>query len=187
MAGMSATVGAVPPGWLVDVVEEHPDFPEPGVLFRDLSPLWRSSSATSRCAMAMAQDMTDVDLVVGIESRGFLVGLPVAQRLGVGFVPMRKPGKLPGELISASYELEYGTDSLELQASAIEAGERVLLIDDVIATGGTLAAAATLVEKAGAELMGIGAVLELSALGGRRKLTEAGVDVSLVRSLWEIS
>lgn len=184
---MSATDGAVPPGWLVDIVEEYPDFPEPGVLFRDLSPMWRSSAATSRCAMAMAEGMGDIDVVVGIEARGFLVGVPVAQRLGVGFVPMRKPGKLPGELLSASYELEYGTDALELQESSIESGERVLLIDDVIATGGTLKTAAALVEDAGAELAGIRAVIELSALGGRSKLIEAGVDTSLIHSLWEIS
>ncbi len=183
---MSASSEAVPPGWLVDVVEEHPDFPVPGVLFRDLSPMWRSSAATSRCAIALAEGMGSIDLVVGIESRGFLVGLPVAQRLGVGFVPMRKPGKLPGELLSESYHLEYGSDSLEIQASAIEAGERVLIIDDVIATGGTLAAAVGLVAKTGAEIGGIRAVLELKALGGRKRVVDAGVDAGLIQALWEI-
>lgn len=183
---MSASGGAVPPGWLVDVVAEHADFPVPGVLFRDLSPMWRSSAATSRCAIALAESMGDVDLVVGIEARGFLVGLPVAQRLGVGFVPMRKPGKLPGELLNESYDLEYGTDSLEIQTTAIEPAERVLIIDDVIATGGTLAAAVGLVTKAGAEIAGIRTVIELSALGGRQRIVDAGVSDQLITALWEI-
>ncbi len=184
---MSDTAGEGPPPWLVEVIEEVPDFPKPGILFRDLSPMWRSSAATSRCAMAMAANLPDVDVVVGVESRGFLVGLPVAQRLGVGFVPIRKPGKLPGQLLSEEYALEYGTDRLELQVDRIEPGERVLVIDDVIATGGTLCAATALVRASGAQVVGIRAVLELMALGGRSRLTDAGTPEELVRSLWEIA
>ncbi|MGH1503663.1 MAG: adenine phosphoribosyltransferase [Acidimicrobiales bacterium] len=172
---------AQPPSWLVEVVDDVPDFPSPGILFKDLSPLWRSPSALSRCAIALAQGAGDVDLVVGIEARGFLAGLITAQRLGVGFVAARKPGKLPGDVRSVDYALEYGTDSLQLQADAIEAGQRILIVDDVIATGGTAAAAAQLVTGAGGEVAGIRAVLELMALGGRDRLAPHRVE-----SLWEV-
>lgn len=170
-----------PPTWLVQSVNEIPDFPKPGVLFRDLSPLWRSSSATSRCAIALADGLTDVDVVIGMEARGFLVGLVTAQRLGVGFVAARKPGKLPGEVLSVSYDLEYGTDALEIQVGALEAGDRVVIVDDVIATGGTALATIKLVEEAGAVVAGIRAIMELRALGGRDRLD--GYDVS---SLWVV-
>lgn len=171
-----------PPDWLLESVEEIPDFPKPGILFRDLSPLWRSSAATSRCAIALAQGAGAVDVVVGMEARGFLAGLVTAQRLGVGFVAARKPGKLPGPVWSASYELEYGTDWLQIQVGALEPGDRVLVVDDVIATGGTAAAASNLVEQSGATVAGIRAILELTALGGRKAL--ASYDVS---SIWEIA
>lgn len=170
-----------PPDWLVESVEEIPDFPKPGILFRDLSPLWRSSADTSRCAVALAKGASEVDVVVGIEARGFLAGLVTAQRLGVGFVAARKPGKLPGETLSVAYELEYGSDTLEIQAGALTTGERVLIVDDVIATGGTAAAAVNLVEQAGAQVVGIRAIMELVGLGGRKKLD--GHDVSV---LWQV-
>ena len=170
-----------PPDWLVESVQEIPDFPKPGILFRDLSPLWRSSADTSRCAIALAQGVSDVDVVVGMEARGFLAGLITAQRLGVGFVAARKPGKLPGETLSMAYDLEYGTDTLEIQRGALTAGERVLIVDDVIATGGTAVAAVKLVEKAGAEVVGIRAIMELVGLGGAKLLD--GYDVSV---LWEV-
>ena len=178
---MSSSATA-PPDWLVESVSEVPDFPQPGILFRDLSPLWASSSASARCAVAMAAEAGPVDLVVGIEARGFLAGMLVAPRLGVGFVAARKPGKLPGELLSVEYELEYGADGLELQIGAIAPGSRVLLVDDVLATGGTMAAAVSLVEQADATVASIRCVLELSALGGRARLP---VDTD-IRCLWEI-
>ncbi|MFT7597283.1 MAG: adenine phosphoribosyltransferase [Acidimicrobiales bacterium] len=171
-----------PPEWLTEVVTEIPDFPQPGILFRDLSPLWASSAATSRCAVALAASAPKVDVVVGIEARGFLAGLITAQRLGVGFVAARKPGKLPGEVHRVDYDLEYGTDGLELQVGALTADSRVMLVDDVIATGGTLEAAASLVEAAGASVVCIRAIIELAGLDGRRKLARYGV-----HSLWEIA
>lgn len=170
-----------PPHWLVESVREVPDFPQPGILFRDLSPLWASSSASARCAVALAADAGPVDAVVGIEARGFLAGMLVAPRLGVGFVPVRKPGKLPGPVLRVDYELEYGTDGLELQVDAIEAGSRVMVVDDVLATGGTMTAAVSLLKEAGVEVTSIRTVLELRALGGRERLPDADV-----RCLWEI-
>lgn len=163
-------------------------------MFRDLSPLWRSSSATSRCAMALADGIGGgaVDAVVGIEARGFIVGMAVAQRLGVGFIPARKPGKLPGEVIAVDYDLEYGSDRVELQAGAIEAGERIVIVDDVIATGGTAAAVVSLVANAGGTVAGVQAVLELDGLGGRdviaAAMNGAAVDQAsaAITSLWRV-
>jgi len=170
-----------PPPWLVDVVHDIEDFPKPGIGFKDLSPLWRSSSATSRCAVALADGLENIDVVVGVEARGFLAGMITAQRLGVGFVAARKPGKLPGSIESIEYDLEYGSDILELQSSSIAADDRVVIIDDVIATGGTAAAAAALVSRLGGEVVEIRAVLELMALDGRAKLAP-----NRVHSLWEV-
>jgi adenine phosphoribosyltransferase len=171
-----------PPEWLTDVVTDIPDFPTPGISFKDLSPLWRSSSATSRCAVALAAGLDDVDVVVGIEARGFLAGMITAQRLGVGFVAARKPGKLPGEIETINYALEYGADTLEMQAGSIAADDRVVIVDDVIATGGTAAAAVALVDRMGGNVVGVRAVVELMALGGRSMLEPLPV-----RSLWEVT
>lgn len=171
-----------PPEWLTDVVTDIPDFPTPGISFKDLSPLWRSSSATSRCAVALASGLDDVDVVVGIEARGFLAGMITAQRLGVGFVAARKPGKLPGEIETIDYALEYGADTLEMQAGSIAADDRVVIVDDVIATGGTAAAAVALVDRMGGNVVGVRAVVELMALGGRSMLEPLPV-----RSLWEVT
>lgn len=170
-----------PPPWLTEVTDLVPDFPQAGIEFRDLSPLWRSSAAMSRCSVALADGLSDIDLVVGIEARGFLAGLLTAQRLGVGFVAARKPGKLPGDLHRIDYDLEYGSDALEIQRSAINRGERVVIVDDVIATGGTARAAIDLVEESGGEVVGVRAVLELRGLNGRRLL-----DPHSVHALWEI-
>ncbi len=170
------------PDWLLASVNEIPDFPKPGIVFQDLSPLWRSSSATSRCAVALAQGLERIDVVVGMEARGFLAGVITAQRLGVGFVTARKPGKLPGQVLSVSYELEYGSDSLEIQVGAIRPGERVVIVDDVIATGGTALAAAKLVEQAGGSVDSIRAIMEIPSLGGRKILSDY-----LVTSLWKVS
>lgn len=168
------------PDWLRASVQEIPDFPEPGILFRDLSPIWASSANSSRCAMALAADAGEVDVVVGIEARGFLAGLLTAQRLGVGFVAARKPGKLPGVVHRVDYDLEYGRDGLELQAHALEADMKVMIVDDVIATGGTLEAAIGLVERSGATVSGVRAIIEFTDLGARPRFK--GYDV---RSLWE--
>lgn len=173
---------ASPPQWLLDVVEDVADFPNPGIGFKDLSPLWRSSAATSRCSVALAEGLENIDVVVGMEARGFIVGMMAAQRLGVGFVAARKPGKLPGALESIEYDLEYGTDTLEMQAGSIAADDRVVIVDDVIATGGTAAAAASLVTRMGGEVVEIRAVLELMFLNGRSKLAP-----HRVHSLWEVN
>jgi adenine phosphoribosyltransferase len=172
------------PEWLASSVREIPDFPRPGVLFRDLSPLWASSAATSRCAMALASgvgsaDLGSIDLIVGIEARGFLAGVITAQRLGIGFVAARKPGKLPGEVLGVTYDLEYGSDGLEIQAGALQADQRVMIVDDVLATGGTARAAAALVERSGAVVAGLGFVIEIAGLGGRESL-----EPHRVVSLW---
>ncbi len=169
------------PEWLTTLVAEYNDYPEPGVLFRDLGPVWASSAATARVAMALAAGAGDATAVAGIEARGFIAGMAVAQRLGVGFVALRKPGKLPGETLRRSYSLEYGHDELELQVGALDSTDRVLIVDDVIATGGTAAAAAELVTEAGADVHSIRAVIELVALGGRDRIGNRQVE-----AIWSI-
>ena len=157
---------------LASLVRAVPDFPTPGVLFRDLSPLLRDPAATRDTIDALLAPFRDsrIELVAGIEARGFIFGALAASRLAVGFVPLRKAGKLPSAVESVNYKLEYGTATLEVQRDAIRRGCRVLLVDDVLATGGTALAAANLVERLGAEVVGLGFVLELAALGGGHKL-----------------
>ncbi len=157
---------------LESFIRDVPDFPKEGIIFKDITPLLASSEAFNETCDRLAKRFADkgVAKVVGIESRGFIFGTPVAERLGVGFVPIRKPGKLPAETVSQSYQLEYGTDTIEIHADAIEPGENILLIDDLLATGGTMAAAADLVSKLGGEVVGIGFVIELCFLAGRDKL-----------------
>ncbi|MHA6804953.1 adenine phosphoribosyltransferase [Salinifilum ghardaiensis] len=150
------------------LVREVPDFPEPGVLFRDISPVL----ADARALEAIVRELgggAEFDLVAGVEARGFLVGAAVAHASGTGVVGLRKPGKLPEVADRVDYELEYGQASLELPAGALRSGQRVLVVDDVLATGGTLAAGAELVRRAGASVAGLAVVLELSALGGRAR------------------
>ena len=156
---------------LAELIRSVPDFPRAGVMFRDVSPLLASAGGFARCIEALAAPWQGqgVQVIAGIEARGFIFGAALAQRLQAGFVPLRKPGKLPPPVASVDYQLEYGSDRLELQRDALKPGERVLLLDDVLATGGTLAAAATLVARAGAELVGAGVVIELTALGGRSR------------------
>ncbi|MDQ6647704.1 MAG: adenine phosphoribosyltransferase [Pseudomonadota bacterium] len=163
------------------LIRAVPDFPRSGVVFRDVSPLLADADAFARCIDALAAPWLDsgVQAVCGIEARGFIFGAALAHRLRAGFVPLRKPGKLPPPLVAVDYQLEYGSDRLEAQASAIEPGERVLLVDDVLATGGTLAAAASLVEQLGAELVGVSVVIELEALGGRGRWQRDAPLVSL--------
>ena len=153
-------------------VRDVPDWPEPGVVFKDITPLLADPDAFHAAVEALAHPFLErgITTVVGIEARGFLIGAPVALRLGAGFVPARKPGKLPRPTASERYELEYGSDELEVHADAIEAGERVLIVDDVIATGGTAAATVRLVEGLGGTVVGLGVVIELAFLDGRAAL-----------------
>ena len=151
------------------LIGEIPDFPKPGILFRDITPLLADAQGLALACGEMARPYrgAEVDVVVGAESRGFIFGTALALELGVGFVPIRKPGKLPGETISEKYALEYGTDRLEMHKDAIQPGQRVLMVDDLLATGGTMAAACRLVEKVGGEIVGVVFLLELAGLKGR--------------------
>lgn len=152
---------------------EIADFPKPGVQFKDLSPLFAAPEALGAVIADIAERHRDqVDVVCGIEARGFVIAPPVALALGVGFVPVRKAGKLPGEVMTQTYDLEYGSATLEIHADALAAGSRVLLLDDVLATGGTAAAAAALVRRAGAEVVAFETLLELSFLNGRAALAD---------------
>ena len=148
------------------------DYPKEGVSFKDLTTLWKDGPLSRRTTDALAKryGKTKLDKVVGIEARGFIVGAPLADRLGVGFVPARKMGKLPGKKLSATYELEYSKEGLEIHADAIKKGDRVLIVDDLLATGGTANAARILVEKMGGEVVGFAFVAELRYLKGRRRL-----------------
>lgn len=165
---------------LAAVVAEHildvPDFPVPGVMFKDITPLLQSSEAFRTVIAGVADAYRDsVDAVAGIESRGFIFGAALAYELGVPLVLIRKAGKLPRETHGVSYDLEYGSATIEIHQDAVVAGARVLLIDDVLATGGTAAAAATLVEQAGGNVADIVVILELTFLGGRRLLGDRSV------------
>ena len=161
-------------------IRHVPDFPKAGILFYDVTTLLRDPDGfrVAIDAMAMPFAGTNIDLVVGIESRGFILGAAVADRLRSGFVPVRKLGKLPSKTIRASYDLEYGTDSLEMHHDAITAGQRVLIVDDLLATGGTASATLKLVKELGGTVQGVSFLIELVGLGGRSKLT--GEQVSAV-------
>lgn len=156
------------------LVRDVPDFPQPGVLFRDITPLLHDPAALRGANDALAAQVAlfGATVIAGIEARGFIFGVPVAERLGLPFVPVRKPGKLPAAAATVSYELEYGTGALEAHRDPPITGERVVIIDDVLATGGTAAAAARLLAELGAACAGYGFLLELTALGGRARLGE---------------
>ena len=160
------------PKSLKNLIGAVQDFPQPGIVFRDITPLLRQPGALNTAAAAMASEFTTSSIthVMGIESRGFLFGPAIADQLDLGFSPIRKPGKLPGKIISETYGLEYGTDTIEIQADIIGPGDRVLLVDDVLATGGTLSAAERLVVATGAELAGVTVLIELDFLNGREQL-----------------
>jgi adenine phosphoribosyltransferase len=154
------------------LIRDVPDFPEPGIVFKDITPVLADPIAFSTITdlIVVHFGRGNVDKVVGIEARGFILASPVAYHFGAGFVPIRKHGKLPSATIGEEYELEYGTATIELHVDGIEAGERVLIVDDVLATGGTAAAAASLVEQAGGTVCGIACMIELGFLNGRDKL-----------------
>ena len=158
-------------------VRDVPDFPRPGILFKDVTPLVADGPAFRACIDLLTDKVRarGAELVVGIESRGFIFGAPVAERLGLGFVPARKPGKLPYKKMSERYQLEYGEDSIEMHEDTIE-GRSVVLIDDLLATGGTAGAALRLCERLRARVVGVAFVIELGFLGGRKKLSSVPVD-----------
>jgi len=158
-------------------IREVPDFPKPGILFYDITTLLKDKTGLATLIDALAEYYIEkkVDLVIGIEARGFIFGPALAYRLNAGFVPVRKPKKLPGETHKVTYQLEYGSDSLELHKDAVVKGQRVVIVDDLLATGGTAAATVQLAKQSGAEIAGLGFAIELDFLKGREKL--AGYDV----------
>lgn len=167
------------------LIRDVPGFPKPGVVFKDITPLLASAEGY-RAAISelVASAPTGIDVVVGMEARGFIFAGPVALELGAGFVPVRKPGKLPGDVHTQSFSLEYGQETLTVHTDAILPGARVLVIDDVLATGGTVGATAALVRKLGAELVHVSVLMELGFLGGREHLAGLGIDApSAVLSL----
>lgn len=148
------------------------DYPIPGIIFRDITTLLKDKEAYHEAIDQLVGLVKgeEIDLVVGVEARGFIVGAPVAYNLGCGFIPVRKPGKLPHEKISASYELEYGTDNVEMHKDAIKKGQKVLIVDDLLATGGTAKAVTELIEELGGEVVGLSFLIELTDIKGREKL-----------------
>ena len=166
---------------LENYIRDIQDFPKPGIGFKDITPLLSNPEATSACLELLASTLADknINKVIGVESRGFFFGILLAQKLNAGFVPVRKPKKLPFETISASYELEYGTDTLEMHIDAIQKGDRVLIHDDVLATGGTAKAVCELVEQLGGEIVQMNFLMELSFLNGREKLGDKEIFAAL--------
>lgn len=167
---------------LLRYVRDIPDWPTPGVMFRDITPMLGDPAAFNRCVAALADagDGGEVDVVAGIEARGFILAAPVAHQMGAGFVPVRKHGKLPYETYSEAYSLEYGEAVLEIHVDAVKPGQRVLIVDDVLATGGTVAATCELFRRAGADIAGVTVLIELSALAGRDKNPQTPISSLLV-------
>jgi adenine phosphoribosyltransferase len=169
---------------LKDTIRTIPDYPKVGILFRDITTLLADGAAFKQAVMQLASRWNDARIgkVAGIEARGFIIGAAVAHALGTGFVPIRKRGKLPSDTVSINYALEYGTDTIEMHRDAVHSGERILLIDDLIATGGTARAAVSLLRSVEAEVVGAGFVIDLPDLGGAAALRDTGI---LVHSLVE--
>ena len=163
---------------LTDYIKDIPDFPKKGILFKDISPLLKSPEGWGEVMRRLGFfcERTTPDLIVGIESRGFIVGSALATQQRMGFVPVRKKGKLPGNVVGVDYTLEYGNDRLEIQSDALQGAPRVLLVDDLLATGGTVNAASKLIEKAGGQLVGCAFIIELSALGGRKNIPNVPIN-----------
>ena len=168
---------------LKSLIRDIPDFPKPGIMFRDITTLLRDAQGLRYTIDLFTQKCIDngmsADFVVGMESRGFIFGTPLAYKLGAGFIPVRKKGKLPAEIYAIEYALEYGTDTLEVHQDALQPGSRVLIADDLIATGGTASATAQLIQKVGCELVGFAFIIELQELQGRKKLPDLPI-VTLV-------
>lgn len=159
------------------LIRDVSDFPKPGIVFKDITPLLASPQGYRAAIEELAASAPGgIDVVVGMEARGFIFAGPVALELGAGFVPVRKPGKLPGDVYSQTFALEYGHETLTVHTDAIEAGARVLVVDDVLATGGTIGATASLVKQLGAELVQVAVLMELGFLGGRAHLAGLGID-----------
>ena len=167
---------------LTDHIKDIPDFPKKGILFKDISPLLKSPEGWGEVMRRLGFfcERTTPDLIVGIESRGFIVGSALATQQRMGFVPVRKKGKLPGNVVGVDYTLEYGKDRLEIQSDALQGAPKVLLVDDLLATGGTVNAASKLIEKAGGQLVGCGFIIELNELNGRENVPNVPVR-SLIR------
>jgi len=167
---------------IADRIRDVPDFPKKGILFKDITPVLSDIDTLRASIKEMAAPFVDlrIDVVVGIESRGFIFGAPIADVLNCSFVPVRKPGKLPWKTESVSYELEYGTDALEIHKDAITEGQNVLIVDDLLATGGTAEATCKLVSKLGGNIKGLSVLIELEDLNGRKKLNQYNVH-SLVK------
>lgn len=166
---------------LQSLIRDIPDFPKPGIIFRDITTLLRDPAGLRYTIDALAEktESLGAECIVGMESRGFIVGAPLAYKLNVGFIPVRKPGKLPCEVHSVEYELEYGMDCLEVHKDALKPGTRVLIVDDLMATGGTASATAKLVQQIGCQLVGFGFIIELRDLQGRDRLPDVPI-VTLV-------
>jgi adenine phosphoribosyltransferase len=162
---------------LKQMIRSVPDFPKPGINFYDITTLLRDANGLKATIDSLVTPYEDagIDLVIGIESRGFILGSAVAERIGAGFIPVRKPGKLPAKTVKETYELEYGKDAVEVHADAIEKGQHVLIVDDVLATGGTAAATTRLVKQLGGELQGLAFLIELTFLNGKSKLAGENV------------
>ncbi|MDQ6968363.1 MAG: adenine phosphoribosyltransferase [Mariprofundaceae bacterium] len=159
-----------------DFIRDIPDYPKPGIVFKDITPLLADGDAFGACISALACHVpNDATLIVGVESRGFLFGAALAQLTGLGFVPVRKPGKLPADVHAVDYELEYGMDRLEIHCDALEHGQKVVVVDDLLATGGTAKATLQLINKFGAEVVACLFVIELSFLDGRKVLSDTPV------------
>ncbi len=167
---------------LTAMIRDVPDFPQPGILFKDIAPILQNPDGLREAIDAMAAPFraAEIDVIVGLESRGFLFGAPIAYNMGLGFVIVRKPGKLPAEKLSIEYELEYGSNVLEIHRDAITPGQRCLVVDDLLATGGTARAAVSLVEQLGGKVIGLSFLIELGFLHGRDQLQ--GHDIHTVIS-----
>jgi adenine phosphoribosyltransferase len=176
VAGASTDIA----GLIRAAIRDIPDYPQPGIVFKDITPLLADAAALVAVISALAAGYDHIDKVVGIEARGFILAAPVACALGAGFVPVRKEGKLPGPTYAQSYQLEYGTATIEVHTDAFTAGERVLIIDDVLATGGTARATADLVRRCGAQVVAVSVLLELGFLDGRARLPDLEVRSLLV-------
>ncbi|MDD1792990.1 adenine phosphoribosyltransferase [Enterovibrio makurazakiensis] len=165
--------------FIKDSIKSIPDYPKPGIIFRDITSLMENAEAYQTTIALLVEKYRDQGFtkIVGTEARGFLFGAPLALELGVGFVPVRKPGKLPREVISESYELEYGVDTLEIHVDAIQSGDKVLMVDDLLATGGTIEATTKLIRRLGGEVAHAAFIINLPEIGGEARLEALGLDV----------